>query len=101
MQEIVLDQLIYIIDNPVLILVISFIAGFLATRLVAPSRRFGWFASLMIGLMGFFLGYFVLSYNQLNEHLDSLLELRIIIDLLAAFVGSFVIAGIIHFIKPS
>jgi len=101
MKELVLDSLIYIIDNPVLTVVISFIAGFLATRIAAPNRRFGSMASFVIGLMGFFLGHFVLSYNQLNEYLGSLLELRIIIDLLAAFVGSFVIAGIIHFIKPS
>ena len=101
MQELVLDRLIYIVDNPVLTLVISFIAGFLAIRLACPNRRFGSLASFIVGLMGFFLGHFVLSYNQLNEYLDSLLELRIIIDLLAAFVGSFVIAGIIHFVKPS
>jgi len=101
MKEFVLDRLIYIIDNPVLSLVISFIAGFLATRIAAPNRRFGLFASFIVGLMGFFLGHFVLSWNQLSEYLDSLLELRIIIDLLATFVGSFVIAGIIHFIKPS
>ena len=101
MRELLLDRLIYVIDNPVLTLVISFIAGFLATRLACPNRRFGWFASFVVGLMGFFLGCFVLSSNQLNDYLDSLLELRIIIDLLAAFVGSFVIAGIIHFIKPS
>ena len=101
MQELVLDQLIYIIDNPVLTLVISLISGFLATRLVTPNRRFGSFVSSVVGLMGFFLGYFVLSYNQLNEHLDSLLEFCIVINLSAAFVGSFVIAGIIHFVKPS
>ncbi len=101
MQELVLDRLIYIIDNPVLTLVISFIAGFLATRIAAPNRQFGWFTSFIVGLMGFFLGCSVLSYSQLNEYLDGLLELRIIIDLSAALVGSFAIAGIIHFVKPS
>jgi uncharacterized membrane protein YeaQ/YmgE (transglycosylase-associated protein family) len=101
MRELLLDRLIYVIDHPVLTVVISLVAGFLATRLAVPNRRFGWFGSLIVGLMGFFLSYFVLSYPQLNEYLDNLHELRIIIDLLAAFVGSFVIAGIIHFIKPS
>ena len=101
MRELLLDRLVYVIDHPILTLVISFIAGFLATRIAAPNRRFGWFGSFIVGLMGFFLSYFVLSYPQLSEYLDSLHELRIVIDLLAAFVGSFVIAGIIHFIKPS
>ena len=55
----------------------------------------------IIGLMGFFLGYFMLSYYEVNEYLDSLLELRIVIDMSAAFVGSFIIAGIFHFLKTS
>ncbi|MGH7886508.1 MAG: GlsB/YeaQ/YmgE family stress response membrane protein [Candidatus Binatia bacterium] len=101
MQQLVLDSLIYVIDHPILTLVISFIAGFLATRIAAPNHRLGLLVSFIVGLMGFFLGYFVLGYFQLNETLDSLHELRIFIDLLAAFVGSLVIAGIIHFIKPS
>jgi uncharacterized membrane protein YeaQ/YmgE (transglycosylase-associated protein family) len=101
MQELLLDRLIYIIDNPVLTLVSSFISGFLATRLACPNRRFGGLGSFIVGLMGFFLGSFVLSYLPLNEYLESLAGLRLVIDFLAAFAGSFVIAGIIHFIKPS
>jgi len=101
MQEAVLDVLIYSIDNPVFTLVIAFLAGFLASRIVAAERRPGIFGITVIGIVGFFLGHFVLSYYQLNETLDSLHELRIFIDLLAAFLGSFVVAGIIHFIKPS
>jgi len=101
MQEAVLDVLIYSIDNPVFTLVIAFLAGFLASRIVAADRRPGIFGFTVIGIVGFFLGRFVLSYYQLNETLDSLHELRIFIDLLAAFLGSFVVAGIIHFIKPS
>ena len=101
MQETLIDRLVYIIENPVLTLVIAFISGFLATRIVAADRRPGTIGFVIIGLMGFFLGYFMLSYYELNEYLDSLLELRIVIDMGAAFVGSFVIAGIFHFLKPS
>lgn len=101
MQEILLETLMYGIDNPLLTLLIAFLSGFLASRIVAADRRPGILGFTIIGLIGFFLSRFVLSYFQLNETLDSLHELRIFIDLLAAFVGSFVIAGIIHFIKPS
>jgi len=101
MQEILLETLIYGIDNPLLTLLIAFLSGFLASRIVAADRRPGILGFTIIGLISFFLSRFVLSYLQLNETLDSLHELRIFIDLLAAFVGSFVIAGIIHFIKPS
>ena len=101
MRETLIERLVYIIENPVLTLVIAFISGFLATRLVAADRRPGTIGFVIIGLMGFFLGYFMLSYYDFNEYLDSLLELRIVIDMGAAFVGSFVIAGIFHFLKPS
>ena len=101
MQEIVLETLIYVIDNPVLTLVIAFIAGFLATKFVAADRRPGIIGFVIIGLIGSFLGHFVIIYFRWNESLDGLLALRIIIDLLAAFIGSFLIAGILHFLKPS
>lgn len=101
MQEIVLEALIYTIDNPLSTLLIVFLSGFLASRIVAADRRPGFLGFTIIGMIGFFLSRLVLSYFKLNETLDSLHELRIFIDLLAAFVGSFVIAGIIHFIKPS
>ncbi len=79
---------------------IAFIAGFLATRLVAAERRPGVIGFTIIGSIGFFLGHFVINYYQFSEYLDSLQGLRIFIDLMAAFIGSFVIAGIVHFIKP-
>jgi uncharacterized membrane protein YeaQ/YmgE (transglycosylase-associated protein family) len=101
MQEAALEALIYSIDNPILTLVIAFLAGFLASRIVAADRRPGVIGFTIIGLIGFFLSHFVLSYYQLSETLESLHELRVFIDLVAAFFGSFVIAGIIHFLKPS
>ena len=101
MQEAALEALIYSIDNPVLTLVIALLAGFLASKIVAADRRPGVIGFTIIGLIGFFLSHFVLSYYQLSETLGSLHELRVFIDLVAAFVGSFVIAGVIHFLKPS
>ena len=101
MQEAALEALIYSIDNPFLTLVIALIAGFLASRIVAADRRPGVFGFTIIGLIGFFLSHFVLSYYQLSETLENLHQLRIFIDLVAAFFGSFIIAGVIHFLKPS
>ena len=101
MQQIVQDILIYIQSNPVLSLVIAFISGFLATRIVAAERRPGVLGFTIIGLCGFVLGHFMIAYCQYTEYLDSLLELRVLADMIAAFIGSFVIAGIIHFIRPT
>jgi uncharacterized membrane protein YeaQ/YmgE (transglycosylase-associated protein family) len=101
LQQITQDILIYIQSNPVLSLVIAFIAGFLATRIVAAERRPGVLGFTVIGLFGLFLGHFMIAYYEYTEYLDSLLELRVIADMIAAFIGSFVIAGIIHFIRPT
>jgi uncharacterized membrane protein YeaQ/YmgE (transglycosylase-associated protein family) len=91
----------YIETNLAASLVMAVIAGFLATRLVAAERRPGVIGFTIIGSIGFFLGHFVINYYQLSEYLDSLQGLRIVIDLIAAFIGSFVIAGLVHFIKPT
>jgi len=101
MQESALESLIYIIDNPILTFFIVILAGFLSTKLVAAERRPGVIGFTIIGLLGFFLSHFMLAYAGWNEYLDGLRELRVIIELVAAFLGSFVVAGIIHFIKPS
>ena len=101
MQQITQDILIYIQLNPVLSLVIAFIAGFLGTRIVAAERRPGVLGFTVIGLCGFFIGHFMIAYYNYTEYLDSLLELRVLADMIAAFIGSFVIAGIIHFIRPT
>ena len=101
MQQITQDILIYFQLNPVLSLVIAFIAGFLATRIVAAERRPGVLGFTVIGLCGFFIGHFMIAYYNYTEYLDSLMELRVLADMIAAFIGSFVIAGVIHFIRPT
>ena len=101
MPETLQQVVAYIKANLAASLVIAFVAGFLATRLVAAERRPGVIGFTIIGSIGFFLAHFVINYFHFNEYLDSLQGLRIFIDLMAAFIGSFVIAGIVHFIKPT
>jgi uncharacterized membrane protein YeaQ/YmgE (transglycosylase-associated protein family) len=101
MQAIVLEVLIFVIDNPLYTFVMAFLAGFLATRFVAVERRPGTIGLVSIGLIGFTLGRLAITYFDLNETLDSLRGLRFVIDLVASFAGSFAIASLVHFIKPS
>ena len=101
MAETLQQVVAYIKTNLAASLVIAFVAGFLATRLVAAERRPGVIGFTIVGSLGFFLARFVIHYFQLNEYLETLQGLRIFIDLTAAFIGSFVIAGIVHFIKPT
>lgn len=101
MQKILLEALVYVIDHPALTVVVIFGGGFLASRIVLADRRPGIFGFIIIGSLGFFLSRFVISSVGWNEYLDSLLALRAVIEFLAACVGSFVVAGTVHFLKPS
>jgi uncharacterized membrane protein YeaQ/YmgE (transglycosylase-associated protein family) len=100
LEESIQEVFIYLQGGVVLSLTIAFVAGFAADKSVAYERRSGALFFLVIGLLGLFLGEFVLIYFQLDEYLENIAEFRIFIDLLAAYIGAFFIAAIIHFIKP-
>lgn len=90
----------YLLGNSVLSLVLAFIAGFAASKTVAYEGKGGFFLYLLIGVLGLFLGQFVIFFSGLQEYLATLPEFRLLFDLIAAYVGSFIVAAIIHFIKP-
>jgi hypothetical protein len=56
---------------------------------------------MIMGLVSLFLGQFMLIYFGLQDYLDNISELRIFFDFGAAYVSSFFVAAIIHFIKPT
>ncbi len=101
MQEIARQVLAYLQSNPVANIGIAFIAGFAGARTVAYEARWGFFLSLIVGLMGLFLSQFVILFFGLKEYLETLPEFRLFFDFIAAYVGSFFIAAIIHFVKPT
>jgi uncharacterized membrane protein YeaQ/YmgE (transglycosylase-associated protein family) len=80
---------------------IALVAGFAADKTVSHERRSGVLFFVIIGLVGLFLGEFVLVYSRLDEYLEGIAALRIFIDLIAAYLGAFFIAALIHFIKPN
>jgi uncharacterized membrane protein YeaQ/YmgE (transglycosylase-associated protein family) len=82
-------------------LTLAFVAGFAADKTVAYERRSGVLFFLIIGIVGLFLGEFMLVYASLDEYLENIPEFRILIDLLVAYLGSFLIAALIHFVKPT
>lgn len=101
MQEALQEVITGIQANALPPLAIAFVAGFLATRFVANERRPGLIGFTIIGCLGAFLGLFAIVYFNFSETLDALQGLRLFIELLAAFVGSFIVAGIIHFVRPN
>jgi uncharacterized membrane protein YeaQ/YmgE (transglycosylase-associated protein family) len=90
----------YLLGNPVIYLGVAFIAGLAANKTVAHDGRAGFFLYLLVGAFGLFLSQFVILFLGLQEYLEKLPEFRVLFDFLTAYVGSFIVAAIIHFIKP-
>jgi hypothetical protein len=42
----------------------------------------------------------MLFYFGLKEHLEKISEFRLLLDFIAAYIGSFIVATLIHFVKP-
>jgi len=91
----------YLEGSVLVSLILAFLAGFAADKTVAYERRSGILFFLVIGILGLFLGEFMLIYLSLDEYLENIPEFRILIDLIVAYLGSFFIAAIIHFVKPT
>jgi uncharacterized membrane protein YeaQ/YmgE (transglycosylase-associated protein family) len=95
------EVLVYLQGSVIVALILAFVAGFAADKTVAYERRSSVLFFLIIGILGLFLGEFMLIYARLDEYLEGIAEFRILIDFIAAYLGSFFIAAIIHFIKPT
>ena len=100
MQETAQVVFQYLLGNPVVYLGVAFIAGLAASKTAAYEGRAGFFLYLLIGVFGLFLSQFVILFFGLQGYLEKLPEFRVLFDFLAAYVGSFIVAAIIHFIKP-
>jgi uncharacterized membrane protein YeaQ/YmgE (transglycosylase-associated protein family) len=90
----------YLRSSPILFVGIAFIAGFAADRTVSYERRSGVVLFTLIGVLGLFLAQFVILFFGLQGYLESLPQFRMLFDFIAAYVGSFIVAAIIHFVKP-
>lgn len=100
MQEVAQQASAYLQASPLLNLVIAFLGGLAATRTVAYERRGNWLTALVVGILGFFLAQFGIIYFGLLEYFEKLPGFRILFDFLTAYVGSFIVATLIHFVKP-
>lgn len=91
----------YLQGSILLSLAIGLICGWAAAKLVSQESRFGPIYFSIAGLLGLFLGEFVLFSLQLDEYIEPIAEFRLFFDLLAGFIGSFFVTAMIHFIKPT
>ena len=91
----------YLEGSVLVSLILAFLAGFAADKTVAYERRSGILFFLVIGILGLFLGEFMLVYSRIVEYLENIAELRILVDIIVAYLGSFFVTAIIHFVKPN
>lgn len=101
MQEIFHEVFGYLQSNPLAFLGIAFVAGLAATKTVAHESRSTFALFAVVGLIGLFLSQSMLLYFGLVDYLERLPEFRLLFDFIAAYVGSFVIAAVIHAVKPT
>ena len=80
--------------------VIAYVAGWAASVTVERARSRTWVFHICIGVLGSFLGQYALVYLGLREILEKLPEFRYLFDFFTIYLGSFVVAAMVHFIKP-
>ena len=101
MQQIFQEVSAYLQENLILSLSIAFVAGFAADKTVAYERRSSILFFLVVGVIGLFLSQFMLLFFGLKDYLEKVSEFRILFDFIAAYIGSFIVAAVIHFVKPT
>lgn len=101
MKETAQAVLDYFKENLLVMLVLALVAGFAARKTVVHGEKTNLALDFLVGLVGAFLGQFAILYSGLNEILDEVPAFRIFFDLIGAYIGSFVIAALINFVKPS
>jgi uncharacterized membrane protein YeaQ/YmgE (transglycosylase-associated protein family) len=100
MREIAQQVVAYLLGNPLLSIGLAFVAGFAAMKSVTSEGGWGVIASVLIGAVGLFLSQFMLVSTGLLHYIEPIAQFRILFDFIAAYIGAFVIAAAIHFVKP-
>ncbi len=100
MQEASQQVIQYLLGGSLISLAMALLAGLAAGKTVAYEWKTGILFYFLIGVVGLFLSQFVIVYFALNEYLELIPQFRIVIDFIAAYVFSFLIATVIHFAKP-
>lgn len=100
MKEIADAAFQYLQENLLITLLIAVIAGFAGVKTVAFAKKGNPAMFFIVGLLGAFLGQFAIRYLGLEPFIDELPGFRFFFDFLAAYIGSFVVASLINFVKP-
>jgi uncharacterized membrane protein YeaQ/YmgE (transglycosylase-associated protein family) len=100
-EEIAREALSYIQANMALSAVIAVITGFAACKSVAADWKGISLLFIVVGIVGLFLGQFMVVFLGLKDVLNQLPEFTWLFDIVIGFVGSFIVATIVNFFKPT
>jgi uncharacterized membrane protein YeaQ/YmgE (transglycosylase-associated protein family) len=100
MQETAQQVTTYLLGNSLVSLALALLAGFAAAKTVTLGTRLNIFVAAIAGLSGLFLGQFTLTFFGLLQYIDRVPEFRLLFDFVAAYLGSFAVMTVIHFLKP-
>jgi uncharacterized membrane protein YeaQ/YmgE (transglycosylase-associated protein family) len=100
MEEIALEVWQYLQDNLLVALVIALITGFLASKTVTHWGKSNIAVYFLVGALGSFVGQFVIRYIGLKPVLDQVAGMWLLFDVVAAYLGAFVVVTIVHLFKP-
>jgi uncharacterized membrane protein YeaQ/YmgE (transglycosylase-associated protein family) len=100
-EETAREVIAYMQENAAATIIIIVITGFAACKFVASDWKGINLLFLIVGLLGFFLGQFVMLTFGLKEILDQIPQFTWLFDFIIGFVGSFVVAAIANFVKPT
>lgn len=100
MKEVAQASLQYIQENLVVSLVIAVIAGFAGMKSVSLAKKTNPALFFFVGALGVFLGQFAILSFGLKDIVDELAAFRFFIDLLMAYIGSFIVATLVNIFSP-
>ena len=99
MAQLTQEVLAYLQTNPIAFLGIALIAGFAGCKTVVSVWRGNFLAFFLVGVVGLFLSQLVIA-SFLKEYINKLPQFQMLFNLIAAYIASFIVAAVIHFIKP-
>ena len=101
MEETAQEVLLYMQENLAATVIIVVISGFAACKIVASDWKGIRLLFIIVGCLGFFLGQFLVLFFGLKEIIDLVPQFTWLFDFIIGFVGSFIVATVANFLKPT
>jgi uncharacterized membrane protein YeaQ/YmgE (transglycosylase-associated protein family) len=100
-EEIAREAASYIQAHLASSVLVAVLTGFAACKSVTSDWKYFNIVFILVGFLGFFLGQLMILSLGLKEFLNLLPEFTWLFDIIIGFVGSFIVATVLNFFKPT